>query len=209
MSLPSSRLVRTLGITGICVLAVGGLTACNNGSSQASAQDGSFNQTIKGEGGSESSVRFGKDAWLPASFPAGVPLPEAGPLQSVVSETNPPNAAYTMTYKTGDSSGVTVGDNYRDKLAKAGFKIKHFSSVGGSDGGLTQFDAIGKKWDIAVVSGKASPRDRSTLSVQVHTHGQITGGISGIGDTTPDPSQTGGTSVDTPGKSTTTTTSGF
>ena len=51
---------------------------------------------------------------------------------------------------------------------------------------MTQFDAIGKAWDVAVVSGKATPRDRSTMSVQVQTHGSVDSGISGIGNTNPD-----------------------
>jgi hypothetical protein len=202
--------VRVLGITGICVLAAGGLSACNGGSSAAQTSDGSFNQTIKGEGGSESSVRFGKDAHIPKDFPSEVPLPTAGTLRSVVSEKNPPNAAFTMTYLTGNSDGIDIGNSYRDRLTRAGFKIKNYSSVGGSDGGITQFDAIGKKWDVAVVSGKASPRDRSTLSVQVHTHGQITSGIGGIGDTTPDATAPAGSGIEVPNPDvTTTTTSGF
>jgi hypothetical protein len=190
------RTVRTLGIAGLVAVNLWGVAGCSK-SSDAPAVEGSFNQTIKGENGSESSVRFGADARLPADFPATVPLPVAGPLRSVVSEKNPPNASYTMTYLTAGGNGVGVGDNYRNRLKNAGYVIKNYSSNSGSDGGITQFDAIGKKWDIAVVSGKASPRDRSTLSVQVHTHGQITSGIGGIGDTTPNPGPT------------TTTTSGF
>jgi hypothetical protein len=72
---------------------------------------------------------------------------------------------------------------------------------------MTQFDAIGKKWDVAVVSGKANPRDRATISVQVYTHGQIDSGISGIGDTTPRPAEP---DVQPPDDgSTTSTTPGF
>jgi hypothetical protein len=64
------------------------------------------------------------------------------------------------------------------------------------------------------VSGKANRRDRSTFSVQVHTHGQITSGIGGIGDTSPDIDAPKGSGVEIPdvgpgASSTTTTTSGF
>jgi hypothetical protein len=209
MSPARGRVIRALAISGMIVVSAWGLSACSKDNNQAS--DGSFNQTIRGEGGSESSVSFGKDAKLPANFPPGVPLPTARPLRSVVSEKNPPNASYTMTYLIGDNDGLPLGNQYRDHLAKAGFKIKHYSSVGGSDGGITQFDAIGKKWDVAVVSGRTGPRDRSTLSVQVHTHGQITSGISGIGDTTPKVTAPAGSGVEIPdpNASTTSTTLGF
>ena len=205
-----NRSARTLGIAGLVVISGCAFAACSKSGDAAPAAEGSFNQTIKGEGGSESSVRFGADAKLPPDFPATVPLPVAGPLRSVVSEKNPPNASYTMTYLTGNSNGVGIGNNYRDRLKNAGYKIENYSSNSGSDGGITQFDAIGKNWDIAVVSGKASPRDRSTLSVQVHTHGQITSGIGGIGDTTPGDQAPTGSGTPTPNPdATTTTTSGF
>ncbi len=119
---------------------------------------------------SGSSVVFGSDAHVPSDFPAGVPLPNAGSLKSVVSEKNPPNASYTITYGLDGSDARTVADEYRDRLALAGFTIQAYSS--GGDGAMTQFEAIGKKWDVAAVSGKASPRDRDTLSVTVRTHGQ-------------------------------------
>jgi hypothetical protein len=160
------------GIVAIFVVTGCGLTGCSSSSGGQS-----FNQTVKGEHGSESSVRFGKDARIPKNFPSGVPLPVAGRLNAVVAEANPPNASFTMTYGLAGRDGIQAGDVYRAKLQKAGFKIEHYSSIGGSDGGITQYDAVGKKWDVSVVSGKASPRDRATLSVQVHTHGQITSGI--------------------------------
>jgi hypothetical protein len=209
MTIHAGRAARTaLGIASIFLITGCGLTSCGNKSSAEG-----FNQTVQGENGSKSSVLFGKDAKLPSDFPKSVPVPSAGPLRSMVAETNPPNASYTMTYALAGRNGIDVGNAYRRELEKAGFKIEHFSSVGGSDGGITQFDAIGKKWDVAVVSGQASPRDRATLSVQVHTHGQVTSGIGGIGDTTPD-GATGstGSGVQVPStddSSTTTTTSGF
>lgn len=201
MPLMSRGIARTaLGIAGIFVVTGCGLTSCNNGSS---AQG--FNQTVKGEHGSESSVRYGKDAAIPTDFPKDVPLPTAGSLRSAVAEKNPPNASYTLTFILGGADGIAIGNQYRSRLERAGFKIEHYSSIGGTDGGITQFDAVGKKWDVAVVSGKANPRDRGTLSIQVHTHGQVTSGIGGIGDTTPD------SSVVNPGtgSATTSTTSGF
>ena len=119
-----------------------------------------------------------------------------------------------MTYGLGGDDGNAVGDAYRSKLEKAGYKIEHFSSVGGSDSKITQFEAVGRRWDIAVVSGNASPRDRSTLSVQVHTHDAFTSGIAGIGDTTPDQTAPPGSgteipSIDPESSSTTSTTSEF
>lgn len=208
MSLTSRPNLRSALCVGGILLAGLGLAACGNGDSPPG-----FSQTVKGERGSESSVRFGADAEMPSDFPSGVPLPEAGPLRSVVAEKNPPNASYTMTYGLGGGNGNEVGNAYRRKLENAGYKIKHFSSVGGSDSQITQFDAIGKKWDVAVVSGKASPRDRATLSVQVLTHGQVTSGIGGIGDTRPDVSAPAGSGVEIPStdpeSSTTSTTSGF
>jgi len=158
---------------------VGGILLA--GSSLAACKDSSgppgFSQTVKGEEGIESSVRFGADAVMPDDFPSGVPLPDAGPLRSVVSEKNPPNASYTMTYGLGGDNGNSVGDAYRRKLENAGYKIEHFSSVGGSDSQITQFDAIGKRWDVAVVSGRLDPRDRAMVSVQVITHGYVSSGI--------------------------------
>lgn len=194
-------------VAGIFLLTGCGLTSCDS-ATKAKA----FKQTVTGEHGSRSSVRFGADAKIPKDFPHGVPIPEAGKLQVVVSERNPPNASFTMTYALGGRSGIEVGNRYRSRLQKAGFKIEHYSSIGGTDGDLTQFDAIGEKWDVSVVSGKATPRDRATLSVQVHTHGQLTSGIGGIGDTTPSvtaPPGASGVEVPSTDESTTTTTAGF
>ncbi len=196
-------------VCGIVIVVGFGLTACGGGDNNAPA---GFSQTVKGDNGSESSVRFGADAEMPSNFPAGVPLPSAGSLKSVVAEKNPPNASYTMTYSLDGRSGNEVGNLYMRKLEQSGYKIKHYSSVGGTDARITQFDAIGKKWDVAVVSGKASPRDRDSLSVLVHTHGQITSGLGGIGDTTPDVTAPAGSGVEIPStddSSTTSTTSGF
>ncbi len=202
MNLSYGRTFRTaLGVGAIFLITGCGLTSCGSNSAAPA-----FNQTVKGENGSQSSVRFGKDAVIPKNFPASVPLPVAGKLNAVVAEANPPNASFTMTYALGGRNGINAGDQYRRRLMRAGFTIKDYSSIGGSDGGITQFDAIGKKWDVAVVSGKASPRERATLSVQVHTHGQVTSGIAGIGDTSPStaPGATGGTA-----STTTPTTIGF
>lgn len=194
MRTSAGRGLRTaVAIGGIFVVTGCGLTGCGGGSG---AQG--FNQTIRGENGSESSVKFGPGAKIPKTFPSGVPLPHAGALRSVVAEKNPPNASYTMTYALGGRDGIKVGDQYRSALDKADFSIKHYSSIGGSDGGMVQYDALGKHWDVAVVSGKASPRDRATLSVQVHTHGQVTSGISGIGDTSPSSAGSGSTGTTTP-----------
>jgi hypothetical protein len=196
---------RALSIGGIVLVTGLGLAACGGGG----GNDPGFNQTVKGEHGSQSSVRFGKDAKIPKDFPVNVPLPNAGKLRAVVDEANPPNASYTMTYALGGRDGIRTGNQYRTRLEKSGFKIEHFSSIGGTDGGLVQFDAIGKKWDVAVVSGKANPRDRAALSVQVHTHGQVTSGIGGIGDTTPNTPTPTGSGTPVPDEATTTTTLGF
>ncbi len=194
-------LTRSVLAVAVAGLAVVGLGACKDNQSSGSG----FSQTFKGQGGRESTVRFGAKAKVPEDFPAGIPLPDVGPLKAVVSGKNPPNASFNMTYSLGGRNGNEAGNEYRNRLQRAGFRIEHYSSVGGSDGDMTQFDAIGRKWDVAVVSGKATPRDRSTLSVQVHTHGQIDSGLSGIGDTDPDAGA--GLSDDT-GSSTTSTTTG-
>lgn len=188
----AGRLARaSLLVAGIFLLSGCGLRSGGGGC------DG-FSQTVRGEGGSRSSVLFGCASKIPRDFPSGVPLPEVGQLRAVVAETHPPNSAFTMTYALGGRNGNEVGSAYQARLQRAGFKIDNFNSVGGTDGDMTQFDAIGKKWDVAVVSGRANPRDRSTLSVQVHTHGQITSGISGIGDTSPTSSSSSTTSTSSP-----------
>ncbi len=178
-----------------------GLAACHN--NEASGQN--FRQTFKGQGGRESSVTFGAAAKIPKNFPSSVPLPDVGPLRAVATGKNPPNASFNMTYALGGRNGTEAGNAYRNRLQRAGFRIEHYSSLGGSDGDMTQFDAIGRKWDVAVVSGKATPRDRSTVSIQVVTHGQIDSGLGGIGDTTPDVATVGGDESST---TTTTTTTG-
>jgi hypothetical protein len=200
VSRPGS-LTRSVAAVAVAGFAVLGLAACNDGQSSGSG----FSQTFKGQGGRESTVRFGSKARVPEDFPPGIPLPDVGPLKAVVSGRNPPNASFNLTYSLNGQNGNEAGNEYRNRLQRAGFRIEHYSSVGGSDGDMTQFDAIGRKWDVAVVSGKATPRDRSTLSVQVHTHGQVDSGLSGIGDTNPD----AGTGVDSDtGSSTTSTTTG-
>lgn len=194
-------------VAGVVVLTGLALAGCNGKDNTPR-----FSQTVTGEHGSRSSVLYGADAKIPKDFPSGVPIPDAGKLRVFVSEQNPPNASYTMTFSLGGRSGIEVGNHYRSRLQKAGFTIEHYSSVGGTDGDMTQYDAIGDKWDVSVVSGKANLRDRATLSVQVHTHGQLTSGIGGIGDTTPSvtvPPGSSGVEVPGSGSSTTTTTSGF
>jgi len=194
---PITRSVAAVAVAGLAIV---GLGACNNGDSSGPG----FSQTFKGQGGRESTVRFGAKARVPEDFPSGIPLPDVGPLKAVVSGKNPPNSSFNMTYGLGGRNGNEAGNEYRNRLQRAGFRIEHYSSVGGSDGDMTQFDAIGDKWDVAVVSGKATPRDRSTLSVQVHTHGQVDSGLSGIGDTDPN----AGLENDTGSSSTTSTTTG-
>jgi hypothetical protein len=200
----SRPIARSLAAVAIAGLAVAGLSACKNNAGSPQA----FSQTVKGQGGRESSVKFGSAAKIPADFPPGVPLPDAGELRALVSEKNPPNAVFTMTYSLGGRNGNDAGNAYRGRLQDAGFRIEHYSSIGGTDGDMTQFDAIGKKWDVAVVSGKATPRDRATLSVQVKTHGSVDSGISGIGDTTPDANPNSGAEPPDAGGATTSTTTG-
>ena len=183
MNLKPARTIRTaLCIGGIAVLTAG-LSACW----AAAATGGTgFSQTVKGENGSESSVRFGADAVLPANFPAASPAERRcaafdrrreEPAQRVVHDDLRPRRP-----------GRQRGRQPVPPAAREGRVTRSSTSapIGGTDSQITQFDAVGKKWDVAVVSGKASPRDRATLSVQVHTHGQLTSGIGGIGDTTPD-----------------------
>jgi hypothetical protein len=196
---PLTRSVATVAVAGLAVV---GLAACNGDNSSPQP----FSQSVKGQGGRESSVKFGSAARIPDDFPSGVPLPDVGDLRAVVSEKNPPNAVYTMTYSLGGRNGTEAGNEYRGRLQQSGFRIEHYSSVGGTDGDMTQFDAIGRKWDVAVVSGKATPRDRSTMSVQVKTHGSVDSGIGGIGNTDPDADT--GAEPPSGGSSTTTATNG-
>ena len=156
-----------LGIGAIVLVTGCGLTAC------AGDVQG-FSQTVKGEHGRESSVRFGAGIRIPEDFPSDVPLPVAGNLRSVVAEKHPPDSSYTMTYALGDRRGIDSGDQYRSRLQKAGFTIEHSSSIGGRDDGILQYDAVGHQWDVSVVSGQASSRNGATLSVEVRTHGPIT-----------------------------------
>jgi hypothetical protein len=195
-------LTRSVAAVTVAGLAVVGLAACKDDESGPQA----FSQTVKGQGGRESSVKFGSAAKIPADFPSGIPLPDVGDLRAFVAERNPPNASYTMTYSLGGRNGNDAGNEYRSALQRAGFRIEHYSSIGGTDGDMTQFDAIGKKWDVAVVSGKATPRDRATMSVQVKTHGSVDSGISGIGNTDPDNDTSSGAEPPSGGSSSTTTT---
>ena len=151
-------------------------------------------------------MKFGS-AEIPEDFPSGVAAPRGGTLRSVVAEKNPPNASYTMTYSLGGKNG----ERRRQRSTAAGSSRRASRSStttrwAASDGEITQFDAIGKKWDVAVVSGKASPRDRATLSVQVNTHGSVTSGISGIGNTEPDDAGNSGAEIRPPASSSTSTT---
>lgn len=205
----SSRrpLVRSVAAVAVAGLAVLGLAACKG--DEATGQN--FSQTFKGQGGRESSVMFGSAAKIPDDFPSSVPLPDVGPLRAIATGTNPPNSSFNMTYSLGGRNGTEAGNEYRNRLQRAGFRIEHYSSLGGSDGDLTQFDAIGRSWDVAVVSGKATPRDRSTMSVQVKTHGSVDSGLSGIGNTNPDPDPNGNSGAEPPdgsSSSTSTTTTG-
>ena len=195
-------ITRSVAAVAIAGLAVVGLGACKD--NEASGQN--FRQTFKGQGGRESSVSFGAAAKIPKSFPPGVPLPDVGPLRAVATGKNPPNASFNLTYALGGRNGNEAGNEYRNRLQRAGFRVEHYSSIGGTDGDMTQFDAIGKKWDVAVVSGKATPRDRATMSVQVKTHGSVDSGISGIGNTDPDNDTSSGAEPPSGGSSSTTTT---
>jgi hypothetical protein len=197
-------LVRSVAAVAVAGLAVAGLAGCKDG--EGSEQD--FRQTFKGQGGRESSVMFGSEAKVPDDFPSGVPLPDVGPLRAVATGKNPPNASFNMTYSLGGRNGTDAGNAYRNRLQRAGFRIEHYASLGGSDGDMTQFDAIGKKWDVSVVSGKATPRDRSTLSVQVVTHGQVDSGLGGVGNTTPDTGGSSGAEPPDGSSATTATTTG-
>lgn len=109
---------------------------------------------------------------IPLGFPSTVPLPEGVRLRSTVSSKNPPNDRYELTFRLEGQDPKVVADKYRDVLNRSGFDVMEYHSVGGSDGSTTQFDAIGKKWDVAVTSGIVSSRDLESIQVVVRTHGQ-------------------------------------
>jgi hypothetical protein len=195
-------LTRSVAVVAVAAIAGVGLTACKD--DDATGQN--FSQTFKGQGGRQSAVMFGSEAKIPKDFPSSVPLPDVGPLRAIATGKNPPNSSFNMTYSLSGRNGTDAGNTYRNRLQQAGFRIEHYSSLGGSDGDMTQFDAIGKSWDVAVVSGKATPRDRSTMSVQVRTHGSVDSGISGIGNTNPDPDPNANSGLEPPDDSSSTAT---
>lgn len=163
------RTRRLLGTALLGLALVALVAGCDSGGGGGNG----FNERTQG-GKSQSSVRFGSEAKIPADFPtAAVPLPQVGALQAVVTGNQPPNRLYTLTYGLGGNSGVAAGRQYSGQLQRAGYTIKNFSSVQGSDGGFTQFDAVGKNWDLSVVSGKGSRLEPQSMSVQVATHGTL------------------------------------
>lgn len=148
------------------------LGACDKGGGGGSA---GFTSKVRGEGGSESSVNM-RNPKVPPDFPTDVvPLPEEGRLQAVVEGKAPdsPNRFYTFTYSLAGKNGRAIGAEYRRRLEKADFKIKNYSSSGGTDGGFTTFDATSARWDLTVLSGKATKLEPSALSLQVTTHGTL------------------------------------
>jgi hypothetical protein len=116
-----------------------------------------------------------KNPKVPADFPKDVPLPEEGRLLAVVKGRAPdsPNRFYTFTYSLAGKNGRAIGTEYRRRLEKADFKIENYSSSGGTDGGFTTFDARSSRWDLTVLSGKATRLEASSLSLQVTTHGTL------------------------------------
>jgi hypothetical protein len=188
----------------LLVAAVAALTAATLLAACSGSDDGDdFSERTAGDGG-ESSIQVGPSATLPGHFPSSqVPLPEAGALQAAIVEGRKPNRYYTLTFGLGGRSGNAVGDEYRDRLDKAGYQIKNFSAIEGDDVRLTTFDAIGDDWDVAVVSGKASRNEPQALSVQVSTHGTLITDIEEMteldeGTSNPDPGIDSTTSSSTP-----------
>jgi hypothetical protein len=156
----------------LAALAVGAavlLGACSGGGGSPKG----FTQSVSGEDGISGRVDMDHPK-VPKDFPTlEVPLPTAGKLQAVVSGRQKPNHFYTFTYSLAGQDGRRVGADYRRALEKASFKIKNYSSTGGSDGGFTTFDATSPKWDVTVVSGKGSLLEAPAISVQVTTHGTL------------------------------------
>jgi hypothetical protein len=148
------------------------LGACNGGG--GGNKDG-FVSNIRGEDGSESSVNM-RDPKVPKDFPSNeVPLPRDGKLRAVVRGTSRPNRFYTFTYSLKGQSGLAIGADYRQQLERANFSIRKYQRTGGSDGGFVTFEAIGRRWDISVVSGKGTLLETPSLSIQVNTHGTLSG----------------------------------
>jgi hypothetical protein len=165
--------VSTRRLLGTAALGLGALALVAGCSGGGGGGGGGFNERTQG-GKGESSVKFGAQAKIPPDFPsAAVPLPQVGALQAVVTGDQPPNKIYTLTYGLGGNNGVAAGRTYGDQLERAGYKIKNLSSIQGSDGGFTQFDAVGKNWDLSVVAGKGSRLEPQSMSIQVATHGTL------------------------------------
>ncbi len=154
-----------IGISALVVLG-----ACTGG---GSGDKEGFVSNIRGEDGSESSVDM-RNPEVPKDFPVSeVPLPRDGELEAVVKGKARPNRFYTFTYSLRGLNGLAVGVDYRDQLDRANFRIRNFQRTGGTDGGFVTFEAIGRRWDISVVSGKGTLRERPSLSIQVNTHGTL------------------------------------
>jgi hypothetical protein len=179
------------------------LGACQNGG--GGNDEKGFTQTVTGEDGSSSHVDMDNPE-IPADFPiSAVPLPEVGKLQAAVTGKQPPNRFYTFTYSLAGQNGRAIGAEYRRQLEKADFTIKNYSSSGGTDGGFTTFDATSPRWDVTVVSGKATRLEQPALSIQVTTHGTLSDDLEELDvlDNTPvidpdDPNATTDTTIPAP-----------
>jgi hypothetical protein len=158
---------RAFGLAAVGVVSAALVVGCSSGGGSG------FNEQTQGDK-SQSSVRFGSRAKIPADFPtAAVPLPDGGKLQAVITGKNAKNRFYTLTYGVGGGNGgVAAGRAYSERLAHAGYDIKNFQRLSGTDGGLTTFEAVGRQWDLSVVSGKSSPGQ--SMSIQIATHGTLT-----------------------------------
>jgi hypothetical protein len=201
MARRSRRATATATATAIAALiAVTALSGCSD--------------SDKPDGFSELTERDGRttgfevgDATIPADFPsAQVPLPEAGPLLAAVREGQSKIRFFNLTFGMGGRNANTVGAEYSERLEKAGFDIKDFSRTRNSDYVLTQFNALGDDWDVAVVSGKTTRNEPQQLSVQVSTHGSIVQDLeeldildNGTGEVNIDPGTSSTSSPTTPG----------
>jgi hypothetical protein len=171
----TARRAARAGIAVVAIASLALLSACDDDSSGGAGPE-DFNQSFK-RGKNESSVQVG-DAEIPADFPSSaVPLPGDGSLQAVVTGKVPPNRYYTLTYGLGGRNGVAAGADYRRRLERAGFEIRNYLAERSTDTntGFASFDALSDQWDVFVVSGRGSRRERPALSIQVSTHGTLSG----------------------------------
>jgi hypothetical protein len=146
------------------------LSACDD---SGGSDNNGFVSNIQGEDGSQSRVNM-RDPEVPKSFPSDeVPLPRDGTLRAVVDGKSRPNRFFTFTYSLRGQNGLAIGAEYRHQLERANFSIRKYQRTGGTDGGFVTFEAIGRRWDISVVSGKGTLRETPSLSIQVNTHGTL------------------------------------